>query len=109
MRPHLGAGGDVKLHLRLGADHRANIPPIQDSPALGPGKAPLKGHQGRPHLGDHRHPACRLDAATARAALPAEARVATAVGFFDPRPAAPASASLWHDAMAAAPASRAVN
>lgn len=62
-----------------------------------------------PHAAAPAHDDLAGDAATARAALPAEARVATAVGFFDPRPAAPASASLWHDAMAAAPASRAVN
>ena len=55
-----GAGGDVKLHLSLGADHGADVAAIEDRAALAPGKAALEIDERRPHLGDHGDPAGRL-------------------------------------------------
>ena len=60
MRADLCAGGHIELYLGLGADHRADVTAVKDCPTLAPRKPALEIHKRRPHLGDHRDPACRL-------------------------------------------------
>ena len=60
MGADLRGGGDKEFHLGLGADHRADVTPVQHRPAVGTGKAALKFDQCGAHLRVGRHPRGRL-------------------------------------------------
>ena len=66
MGTHLGISGDKKLHLRLGADHRADIAAIENRSGRLFRERMLERKQGPPYLGDLGDDGCGI----------AEARVA---------------------------------
>src|SRR5690606_35432652 len=52
-RPHFRAGGDIELYRRIGADDRANVAPVQNSPRRLRSKGALLFYQYLPHLGNN--------------------------------------------------------
>ena len=52
--PDLVGGRDEQLYPRLGADHRADVPPVEHRPACAGGEGALEVDQRRAHLGDRR-------------------------------------------------------
>lgn len=57
-RPDFGAGGHKKLHIRIGADHCANIASVKDCAARTPRKIALKSNEGCAHFGNGGNTAC---------------------------------------------------
>src|SRR5258706_7909525 len=57
---HLRGGGDEDLHVRLRADHRADVAAVEHGAGRGGGEGPLEGRQGGPHARNGGHQRGRL-------------------------------------------------